>query len=205
MKVSVITVVFNGCSTIKDTITGVLNQTYKDIEYIIIDGGSTDSTMDIVDKYKDRISKIVSEPDKGLYDAMNKGIKLATGDIIGFLNSDDVFANDFVVESVVNKINETKSDLCYSDLLYVDKYNLDKVIRCWKSGIYKEGSFKYGWMPPHPTVYIKRWVYEKYGVFDLSLPMASDFEILFRFMETYKIKSCYVSSVLVKMRLGGGF
>ena len=203
MKISIITVAYNAHATIKDAITSVLGQTYKDIEYIIIDGGSTDSTMDIVNEYKDKISKIVSEPDKGLYDGMNKGIKLATGDVIGFLNSDDVYTNNFVIEKVVNKLNETKSDLCYSDLVYVDKYNLDKVIRYWKSGTYKEGSFKNGWMPPHPTAYIKKWVYDKYGGFDITLPMASDFEILFRFMDKYKIKSSYIPSVLVKMRLGG--
>ncbi len=203
MKVSIITVVFNARSTIEDAITSVLAQTYKNVEYIVIDGGSTDGTMDIVNRHRDRISKIVSEPDKGIYDAMNKGIKLATGDIIGILNADDVYADNMVLETVVRKINESKSDSCYGDLIYVDKNNMNKTIRYWKSGEYSEDSFKKGWMPAHPTFFVKRWAYEKYGVFDLSLPIASDFEIVFRLMEKYKIKSCYIPCVLVKMRLGG--
>lgn len=203
MLVSIITVTLNARLTIEDTITKVLAQTYKNVEYIVVDGGSTDGTMGIVNKYKDRISKIVSEPDKGLYDGMNKGIKLATGDIIGILNSDDIYANNFVIENVVNKMNESESDLCYSDLVYVDKDNTDKNIRYWKSGTYNEESFKNGWIPPHPTVFIKRWVYEKYGVFDLSLAVVADHEILCRFMYKYKVKSCYIPEVLIKMRLGG--
>jgi len=203
MKVSIITVVFNSQATIKDAISSVLNQTYKNLEYIIVDGGSTDGTLDRVGQYGNKISKIISEPDKGIYDAMNKGIKLASGDVIGILNSDDIYADGGVIENVVNKMNDTGAALCYGDLVYVDKDNTEKVIRNWKSGIYNEESFKKGWMPPHPTVFVKRWVYEKYGVFNLSLPIASDFEILFRLMGKHKIESCYIPRVLVKMRLGG--
>jgi len=202
-KISIITVSYNAQAVIKDAIASVLGQTYKDIEYIVIDGGSTDGTIDIVNQYKGRISKVLSEPDKGMYDAMNKGIKLATGDIIGILNADDVYANDKVLETVVNRINETKSDSCYADLVYVDKGDTNKVVRYWKSGEYNKDSFKNGWMPAHPTFFVKRWVYEKYGVFDLTLPIASDYELLFRFLEKYKISSCYIPNVLVKMRLGG--
>jgi glycosyltransferase len=201
--VSIITVTLNAASTIEDTITRVLAQTYKNVEYIIVDGGSKDGTMDIVNKYKAKIAKVISEPDKGLYDGMNKGIKLATGDLIGILNADDIYAHDLVIENTVKKIKETGADLCYSDLVYVNRDNTDKVVRYWKSGTYDLRSFEKGWIPPHPTVFIKREIYEKYGVFDLSLKVVADHEILCRFMCKHKVKSCYIPEVSTKMRLGG--
>lgn len=202
MPVSIITPVLNGHSTIEDTIKSVLDQSYKDIEYIVIDSGSTDGTLDILGKYKDNI-KVLFEPQKGIYATMNKGIKMSSGDIIGIINSDDFYASDSVVETVVKTISEKQSDSCYGDLVYVDRLNTDKVARYWKSCEYKEGLFEKGWMPPHPTFFVKRWVYEKYGVFDVSLPAASDFELLFRFLKKHKIKSCYIPELLVRMRLGG--
>src|SRR5208283_2156081 len=156
MKITIVTVCCNSAATIRDTLESVAAQSHKNVEHIIIDGGSTDGTLAVIHGWKKHPVRLVSEPDRGIYDAMNKGIKLATGDIIGILNSDDIYPNNLVVESVVNKINETKSDLCYGDLVYVDKHDLDKIIRYWKAGTYNERSFKYGWMPPHPTVFIKR-------------------------------------------------
>lgn len=144
MKISIITVVFNGKDTIGHTIESVLSQTYKDIEYIIIDGGSTDGTVDIIKNFEDRIAYWMSEPDNGIYDAMNKGIKVATGEIIGILNSDDMYADSSVIEEVVNRISREKADTCYGDLVYVDKNNTQKVIRQWKSGSYQKDKFKKG-------------------------------------------------------------
>jgi glycosyltransferase involved in cell wall biosynthesis len=203
MLVSIITSVLNARPTIEDTITSVLGQTYKNVEYIIVDGGSTDGTTEIIKSYGKKITKFISEPDKGIYDAMNKGIKLASGEIIGILNSDDFYANDFVIETVVKTMSEKKVDAYYGDLVYVDRYNTNKVIRYWRSCEYQEGLFSKGWMPPHPTFFVKRWVYEEYGAFDLSLPVAADHEMMVRFMYKYKIKACYIPEVLVKMRMGG--
>ena len=180
-----------------------MEQGYKNIEYIIIDGGSTDGTIDIINKYKDRVVKFVSEKDKGIYDGMNKGIKLATGDIIGILNSDDLYANKNVVKTMVRTMEEKNADVCWGDLVYVNAKNIDKVIRYWKSSEHKQGKFKNGWMPPHPTFFVKKWVYEKYGKFNLDFPISADYEIMLRFLEKYKVKSCYVPQILVKMRIGG--
>jgi len=203
MTISVITVVLNARATIEDTIVSVLSQTYKGIEYIIIDGGSTDGTLDIVNKYKDRISKIISERDKGIYDGMNKGIGFASGDIIGILNSDDIYADKFVLEKVVKAIDENNNDSCYGDLVYIDKYDTNKIIRRWKSCEYKEDLLQKGWIPPHPSFFVKRSVYEELGMYNLDFPLAADYDLMFRFLKRYKIKSCYIPHVLVKMRTGG--
>lgn len=151
MKVSIITVVWNNADTIKDAIESVLNQTYKNIEYIIVDGGSTDGTIEIIQSYGNKISKFISEKDEGIYDAMNKGIKLATGDIVGILNSDDFYKSNDVIETVVREFISKDIDCLYGDLEYVDKNDTSKVIRYWKSNPYKEGLFQKGWHPPHPT------------------------------------------------------
>lgn len=201
--VSLITTVFNNKETIEDAIKSVLNQSYPNIEYIITDGGSTDGTIEIINKYKNKINKFVSEPDKGIYDGMNKGIKLSSGDIIGILNSDDLYASNDVIEKVVNEMEEKNVDVCWGDLVYVDAKNTDKVIRYWKSSEYKEGKFKKGWMPPHPTFFVRKWVYDKYGMFNLDFPISADYELMLRFLEKYKINSCYIPQVLVKMRVGG--
>jgi len=201
--VSIITVVLNRKDTIEDAIRSVLNQSYKNIEYIIVDGGSTDGTVDIINKHKDKISKFVSEKDRGVYDGMNKGIKLASGEIVGILNSDDVYADDKVIERVVAEMTRKNTDVCWGDLVYVDAKDTDKVIRYWKSSEYKKGKFRRGWMPPHPTFFVKKWAYEKYGEFSLDFPISADYELMLRFLEKYKVKSCYIPQVLVKMRIGG--
>lgn len=203
MKISIITVVLNNSSYIEDCIISVLDQTFKDIEYIIIDGGSTDGTIDIIKKYEKKISKWMSEPDNGTYDAMNKGIKHAKGDIIGFLNADDIYYNDDVLERVVSVLEDSRIDACYADLVYVDKQDTEQVIRYWHSQQFKPGLFKKGWVPPHPTFFVKKKIYDHCGGFDLKYKLAADFELMARFLEYYKINVYYVPEIFVKMRLGG--
>ena len=205
MKISVITVCYNSSSTIRDTFESVLSQTYSDIDYIVIDGNSTDGTVSIIKEYEQKFNgrmRWVSEPDNGLYDAMNKGIKLAKGDIIGILNSDDVFFDCKSLEKVVSVYNNTNNfDAIYADLYYVSKNDTSNVIRKWITG--RQKKFKTGWHPAHPALYIKKSVYDAYGIFNLRYRLASDFEIMLRFIDRHKITIVYLNEVLVKMRLGG--
>jgi len=203
VKVSIITVVWNNKNTIKDAIDSVLNQTYKDIEYIIIDGASTDGTVEIVQSYGGKVSKFVSEPDKGLYNAMNKGVALSTGDVVGILNSDDFYIDEFVIEKVVKEFEEKNVDSVYADLVYVEPKNLNKTVRYYDSSKFNPSKFSYGWMPAHPTFFVKKDTYEKHGVFRTDLKIAADFDILIRFLLTHKISYSYMQEVLVKMRVGG--
>ena len=201
MKVSIITIAYNSAETIEDTINSIVTQNYSNLEYIIIDGGSTDKTLSIVDKFKDSITTIISEPDKGIYDAMNKGVQNATGDIVGILNSDDIYANKKVVTHIVKAIG-TK-DSIYADLMYVDRDNTDKVTRYWKSGKYRKGIFKSGWMPPHPTFFIKKSCYNQYGTYNLQLKSAADYELMLRMLHKHNISVAYLPEVITKMRVGG--
>jgi len=203
MKVSIITVSYNSAKTIEDTIQSVFSQAYPNIEYIVIDGGSTDGTREIIKKYEGRIEKFISEKDGGIYDAMNKGIEVATGDIIGTLNSDDVYADERVIERVVSVMREKNSDVCWGDLVYVKADNLNKVVRNWKSSDYAEGKFKKGWHPPHPTFFVKKEVYKKFGLFNLDFKIAADYELMLRLLEKHKARGIYIPEVLVKMRIGG--
>ena len=203
MKVSIITVVWNNKETIRDAINSVLSQTYKNIEYIIIDGASTDGTVEIVQSYKGKITKFISESDKGLYDAMNKGINLATGDMVGILNSDDFYIDEFVIEKVVKEFEEKQVDSVYADLVYVKPEDLHKTIRYYDSSNFNPKKFAYGWTPAHPTFFVKKEVYEKYGLFRTDLKIAADFDILARFLFIHKISYSYMREVLVKMRIGG--
>lgn len=203
MKISIVTVVWNNKKTIKDAIESVLNQTYKEIEYIIIDGASTDGTIEIVQSYGDNISKFVSEPDSGLYDAMNKGISLATGDVVGILNSDDFYIDDKIIERVVKEFEKKQCDSVYADLVYVKPENLEKTVRYYDSSYFNPSKFAYGLMPAHPTFFVKRKMYEKYGVFRTDLKIGADFDILARFLYTHKTSYSYMKDVLVKMRVGG--
>ena len=204
MKVSIITVTYNNVRTIEDTIESVLNQNYfANMEYIIIDGGSVDGTYYIINKYKDKINKIISEKDGGIYDAMNKGIKLADGDIVGILNSDDVYASNDVIEAVVNGFVKTSSDCVWGDLVCVDERDLTKIVRNWRSSSYEEGNFQKGWHPPHPAFFVKKNIYEKYGLFRTDLSTWADYELMLRFLVKNKITSSYIHKVLVKMREGG--
>ncbi len=201
MKISVITISYNSADTIESTIESVLAQDYDNVEYIIIDGGSNDKTLSIIDKYKDKIDVFVSEPDKGLYDAMNKGIKHATGDVIGMLNSDDLYADSSVLTKVANEIKD--ADAVYGDLNYVDRDDINKVTRRWVSGTYRRNAFKRGWMPPHPTFYVKAEKYHQLGTYDLRFKTSADYELMLRFIHKHKIKLSYIPHVLVLMRVGG--
>jgi len=201
---SIITVTYNSASTLNDCITSVRTQNYSDIEHIIIDGGSKDGTLSLLNSKSDGFANIISEPDKGIYDAMNKGIKLATGEIIVFLNSDDFYINHKVISRVVREFErDPLLDACYADLIYVDQFDTSKIIRFMKSSKFKEGLFSKGWCPPHPTFFVRRSVFKKFGNFDLNFRFASDVDLMMRFLEKYKIKSQYISEVWVKMRMGG--
>jgi glycosyltransferase involved in cell wall biosynthesis len=202
MKISIITAVFNNRRYIEGCIESVLGQTYKDIEYILVDGGSTDGTLEIIKKYEDRISKWISEPDRGAYDALNKGIGMATGDAIGFLHSDDFYANESVVEKVAQAFTNYNVRSVYGDLIYVNKEN-SSVIRYWKAGQYRDRLIRWGWMPPHPTFFVKKEVYEKHGCFNTSFKIAADYEMVLRLLGKQKITTHYVPEVLVRMRIGG--
>jgi len=203
LKISIITVVWNNKETIKDAIDSVLSQTYKDIEYIIVDGASADGTVEIVQSYGDKITKFISEPDNGLYDAMNKGLSCATGDIVGILNSDDFYIDDKVIEKVIKEFEEKQVDSVYADLVFVKPDNLAKTVRYYDSSHFTPLKFAYGWMPAHPTFFAKKEIYDKYGVFRSDLKIGADFDILVRFLYTNKISYSYMKEVLVKMRVGG--
>ena len=198
-----ITVCLNSEKTIEHTIQSVLSQTHPDIEYIVVDGNSTDSTLDILERYRQHIDHIISEPDEGIYDAMNKGIALTTGDVIAMLNSDDHYAHNSVVSKMADIIENDKLDAAYADLDYVKAEDPDKIVRHWKAGEYKKGAFRKGWVPPHPTFFCRKEIYQKYGGYLDSLKIAADFELMLRLMEKYNIKTGYLPEVIVKMRTGG--
>ncbi|CAC9483898.1 Glycosyl transferase, family 2 [uncultured Gammaproteobacteria bacterium] len=203
MKISIITVVYNNQNTINNAIDSVLNQTYENIEYIIIDGASTDGTVDIVKSYGNKIDKFISEPDNGIYDAMNKGIVLATGDIIGILNADDFYADNTVLATVVEKMQYEGADSLYADLDFAQQDNVNKTVRKWRSKPYKTDLFKNGWHPAHPTFFVRKNIYDKYGRFNLEFKISADYEIMLRFLVKHKISVIYLPKVLVKMRIGG--
>lgn len=203
MKISIITVVWNNAKTIKDAIDSVLAQTYKDIEYIIIDGASTDGTIEAVKSYGDKITKFVSENDRGLYDAMNKGIKLATGDVVGILNSDDFYIDEFVIEKVVKEFRSRHVDCVFADLVFVKPEDLNKTVRYYDSSQFNPSKFAYGWMPAHPTFFVKKEFYEKYGLYKTDYKIAADYELLTRFLAKYKISYSYIKEPIIKMRMGG--
>ena len=203
MKVSIITSVYNNKDQISEAIESVLNQSYHDIEYIVIDGASTDGTTEIVGSYGDKISKFISEPDEGIYDGLNKGIYLATGDVIGFLHSDDFYLHDQVIEMVVKHFKENDCDGVYGDLIYVDKENTQRVVRHWKSGRFEYEKLKRGWMPPHPAFFIKREIYEKFGAFDTNFKISADYNFMLKILSDQNLKVCYLENVLYVMRVGG--
>lgn len=203
MKVSIITATYNSASTINDTLQSLNNQSYENIEYIIIDGASKDNTIDVIKQSCPRVTLIISEPDKGIYDALNKGIDAATGDIVGYLHSDDLFAYPDAVKDIVAKFESSNCDAVYGDLQYVSKDNIDNVIRLWKSGTYAKEKLKNGWMPPHPTFYMKRELYNKFGVFDLKFKIAADYDSLLRYLWANDVTLSYLPKVVMKMRVGG--
>lgn len=202
MKISIITATYNSASTVRDTLESISTQSYSDIEHIIIDGLSNDNTLEVVSQFT-HVHKIVSEKDKGIYDAMNKGIGLANGDVVGILNSDDLYIHSKVIEKVMERFADPTVDAVYGDLQYVRPTDLNKIVRNWKAGNYSKRSFYYGWMPPHPTFFVRKSVYDKLGLFRIDLKTAADYEIIIRFLLKNKIKTSYIPEVLVKMRTGG--
>lgn len=203
MKISIITATYNSALTIKDTIDSVLAQNYPDIEHIIVDGVSKDNTLDIVKSYGDKIAKIISEPDKGIYDAMNKGIQAATGDIVGILNSDDFFTSEDVIATVAKTFEKNNIDALYGDVHFVNPDNLKKSVRYYSSAIFRPALFRYGFMPAHPSFYMKKECYEKFGLYSLDYKIASDYDLLIRYLYKEKINYKYVKKDFVTMRTGG--
>lgn len=205
MKVSIITATYNSGKTVRDTIESVLKQSYQDIEYIIKDGGSKDDTLEICREYEPKFEgkmRIISSPDKGIYDAMNQGFQAGTGEVLMLINSDDLFARADAVELAMKAFEDyPEVDGVYADLYYVSQNNIDNIVRVWKTG--KQKPMRRGWLPAHPTFYVKRECYEKYGYFDLNYPLAADFELMLRFVEKHHIELHYLQEHLVRMRLGG--
>lgn len=203
MKITVITACFNNADTLTDTINSVLNQDYENVEYIIIDAVSTDGSLEIIEQHKKNITKIVSEKDGGIYFALNKGIELATGEVIAFLHADDIFENNQVLYNVMHVFKEKKPDAVYGDLFYVDRIDTNKIIRNWKSGAYVDGLFLKGWMPPHPAFFLNKSCYMKFGIFNTDFKSAADYELMLRMIHKNKIVINYLPQVMVKMRVGG--
>jgi glycosyltransferase involved in cell wall biosynthesis len=204
LKISIITVTYNSASVISDCLQSVKSQKYVDIEHIIVDGASTDGTLSFLESKREQLNTLISEADKGIYDAMNKGIKIANGDIIGFLNSDDFYANNEVLSKVADIFfNNPSLDACYSDLVYVDQFNTSKIVRYFKSCNFIPGLFAKGWCPPHPTFFVRRSIFERFGSFDLNYSIASDVDLMMRFLEVHKINVFYIPEICVKMRMGG--
>lgn len=203
MKISIITVSYNSADTIEETIQSVLSQKGIDLEYVIVDGGSSDCTLDIVEKYKNKISKVISEPDEGVYYAMNKGIGMVSGDVVGILNSDDTYTDDRTLSKVMDRFENSNIDSCYGDLSYVDRDNSKQITRYWKSEKFSDDLLSKGWYPAHPTFFVKRSVYEQVGVFDTQFSIAADADLMLRVFFKHKLKSDYIPEVLVLMKTGG--
>ena len=208
MRISVITVCYNAASTLKDAVESVLGQTSPpdapfDLEYIVVDGASTDGTLDVLAPYRDRIATLISEPDQGLYDAMNKGIQVATGDVVAILNADDVYASTDVLTRVADTFRDSGAEAVYGDLHYVSAGDLSQVTRRWKAGAYAPGAFRRGWMPPHPALFVRRACYHRWGLFTLALQSAADYELMLRFIHRHGMTLAYLPETLVLMRAGG--
>ena len=203
MKVSIITVCYNSADTIISAINSVLSQDYNDIEYIIVDGNSNDRTQDIVESFGSKIDYFVSENDDGLYDAMNKGINISTGEIVGFINSDDFLSHKSIISNIVGHFKLTNAQIVYADTQHIKRDHSNKVTRYWKAGDFSESKYRKGWMPPHSSTYIKKSVYDAYGNFRNDLKIAADYELLLRFIIKHKIKPFYLPEVATLMRVGG--
>ena len=198
IKVSIITVVRNGEKTIKDTIESVLSQTYSDIEYILIDGCSTDKTVEIINGYEKQISKFISEPDEGIYDALNKGILRASGDVVAILHSDDKFCNTHVCSDIMKHMDKTRAEFCFSDMVIVDNFS-GKILRHYMASYFKRWMFRIGWMPPHPTCFIKKSLFDEFGMYSTDYKIAGDFDLLVRFFYGRKIRWSYLDQITIKM------
>jgi glycosyltransferase involved in cell wall biosynthesis len=202
MLVSIITATYNSASTIAETMRSVEEQDYQPIEHIIVDGQSTDNTLNIVKRYP-HTATMISEKDEGIYDAMNKGILLTKGEIVGILNSDDIYADDGIISKVVHAFRDPSVQACYADLQYIHAQDDSKITRTWKSGNFHAGAFYWGWMPPHPTFFVRRSVYDQVGLFDTRLRSAADYEMMLRILVKFRMRVVYIPQVTVKMRAGG--
>jgi len=203
LKISVITAVFNRRDTIEDTLCSVASQIYGDVEHIVVDGGSCDGTMDVLNACRDQIDVLLSEADRGIYDALNKGIALATGDVVGFLHADDVFADTRVLSRIADAFADDAVGAVYGDLVYVQAGDMGRVVRHWSAGHFSKSKLAWGWMPPHPTFYVRRSLYARLGGFDLRYRIAADYDTMLRFLGRGEVQAAYIPEVLVKMRLGG--
>jgi glycosyltransferase involved in cell wall biosynthesis len=203
MKISVITAVYNNRDSIADALDSALGQTHDDVELIVIDGASTDGTLDVLRGYGNRLAVLVSEPDQGIYDALNKGLRFATGEVVGLLHSDDLYADEHVLTRLTEAFADPGVDAVYGDLVYVSKDAPDRVVRYWKSGVFTPQKLRHGWMPPHPTLYVRHSVYERLGLFDTNYSIAADYDFMLRFLGQSGVRAAYIPEVLVKMRLGG--
>ena len=204
MRVSIITSCYNREKTIHEAIESVLTQDYPDIEYIVVDGASTDHSLQVINRYKDRITRIISEPDKGMYEAINKGIKLATGDLIGLVHSDDFLYDTHTISDMVEQFRKTKADIVYGNGLFVNPENTNKVVRNWISGSYHRWKVRWGWLPLHPTVYIKRSVMQQWGLYDESYKIGADSDLLVRYLyRADNLRVAYLNRYIVRMRMGG--
>jgi len=203
MKISIITAVFNAVDTVEETILSVANQTHSDVEHIIVDGASTDGTLGVVDKYRTRIARIVSEPDLGIYDGMNKGLRLATGDVIGFLNADDVYAHEGVLARVAEAMARGDLDVLFGDAEFVSANNPRRIVRRYRSNNFRPDRIGWGWMPAHPTLFLKRQIFERSGSFRTDYRIAGDFELVARIFQNASLRYRYLPEVLVRMRTGG--
>lgn len=202
MKISIITATYNSAATVRDTLACIAAQLYPNIEHIIVDGLSKDNTLEIVNEYG-HVAKVISEKDNGIYDAMNKGVQLATGDVIGILNSDDFYTEPAILSKVAQAFEDPAIEAVYGDLQYVNAGNVQLVTRTWKSGRYQKRALYFGWMPPHPTFFVRRHIYEKCGRFNTTLRSAADYELMLRVLLKYDAHVQYIPEVLVKMRAGG--
>ena len=203
MKISIVTAVFNRADTIADAVKSVQAQTHELVEHVIQDGGSTDGTLDIIEAHETANTHLVSEPDRGIYDAINKGISRASGEVVGLMHSDDFFAHENVLKRIAELFQDVQIDGVYGDLDYVSARSINKVIRHWRSGPYDRTQLKHGWMPPHPTLYLRREVFEEWGLYDPNFRIAADYDAMLRYLWTGQIKLAYLPEVLVKMRVGG--
>jgi glycosyltransferase len=203
ISISVITAVFNRRDTIAQALDSVLAQTHPSVETIVIDGASTDGTLDVLARFRTRVSVLMSEPDEGIYYALNKGLKLASGDVVGFLHADDVLASTDSLARIAAAFSDPTVDAVYGDLVYVRQADVSRVVRLWTAGPYERNAMRRGWMPPHPTFYVRRSVYERLGSFDTQFRIAADYDLMMRFLFTDGIRAAYVPQILVRMRLGG--
>ena len=203
IEISVVTAVFNRHKTVGQALDSVLSQSYPAVQSIVIDGASSDGTLAVLERYRPRLGVLISERDQGIYDALNKGIKHATGDVVGFLHADDVFEDNEVITKVAEVFQDSDVDAVYGDLVYVQHDDISQVIRYWKSGLYNDAALSRGWMPPHPTFYVRRSVYERLGGFDTRYRIAADYDTVLRFLAVSKIRAAYIPEVLVRMRAGG--